>query len=107
EKARKDAEREAYRKAKEAERERLRAEREAARRALEGKVARATKSAQRVALGRGSTTRVYRPDAIPDQSGTTRRVSGGDPLPRLPELTPPPSPSAPPLPAGGAAPAPA
>jgi hypothetical protein len=74
ERARREAEREAYRKAKEAERERLRAEREAARRALEGKVARATKRAQRLGgLGRGSTTRVYRPDAIPNQSGTTRR----------------------------------
>jgi hypothetical protein len=78
ERARRDAEREAYRKAKEAERERLRAEREAARRALEGKVARASKRAQRAdgILGRGTaTTRVYRPDAIPDQSGTTRRAS--------------------------------
>jgi hypothetical protein len=77
ERARRDAEREAYRKAKEAERERLRAEREAARRALEGKVARANKRAQRAdgVLGRGTaTTRVYRPDAIPDQSGTTRRA---------------------------------
>jgi Fic family protein len=69
------AEREAYRKAKEAERERLRAEREAARRALEGKVARASKRlARQDGMGRGtSSTRVYRPDAIPDQSGTTRR----------------------------------
>jgi actin-related protein len=77
ERARREAEREAYRKAKEAERERLRAEREAARRALEGKVARASKRAQRAdgILGRGTaTTRQYRPDAIPDQSGTTRRA---------------------------------
>jgi hypothetical protein len=77
ERARRDAEREAYRKAKEAERERLRAEREAARRALEGKVARANKRAQRAdgVLGRGTaTTRQYRPDAIPNQSGTTRRA---------------------------------
>jgi hypothetical protein len=75
ERARKEAEREAYRKAKEAERERLRAEREAARRALEGKVARATKRAHRAdgLLGRSSTARLYRADAIPDQSGTTRR----------------------------------
>lgn len=75
ERARREAEREAYRKAKEAERERLRAEREAARRALEGKVARASRRGQRTdgLLGRGGTTRVYRPDAIPDQSGTTRR----------------------------------
>ncbi|HEY2405518.1 MAG TPA: Fic family protein [Polyangiaceae bacterium] len=74
ERARKEAEREAYRKAKEAERERLRAEREAARRALEGRVARASKRAQRAdGAGRGGSTRVYRPDAIPNQSGTTRR----------------------------------
>ncbi len=70
----KDAEREAYRKAKEAERERIRAEREAARRALEGKVARANKRAQRGdGIGRGVTTRQYRADTIPNQSGTTRR----------------------------------
>ncbi|HET9931254.1 MAG TPA: Fic family protein [Polyangiaceae bacterium] len=76
ERARREAEREAYRRAKEAERERLRAEKEAARRALEGKVARASKRAQRGdGMGRGAgTTRVYRPDAIPNQSGTTRRV---------------------------------
>jgi len=74
EKKAKDAEREAYRKAKEAERERIRAEREAARRALEGKVARASKRAQRGdGIGRGVTTRQYRPDTIPNQSGTTRR----------------------------------
>jgi len=78
ERARREAEREAYRKAKEAERERLRAEKEAARRALEGKVARASRRAQR-AGGRGTTTRVYRPEAIPDQSGTTRRVAEGEP----------------------------
>jgi hypothetical protein len=77
ERARKDAERETYRKAKEAERERLRAEREAARRALEGKVARASKRAHRAdgLLGRSSTARLYRADAIPDQSGTTRRTA--------------------------------
>ncbi|MEB2321965.1 MAG: Fic family protein, partial [Sorangiineae bacterium] len=80
ERARREAEREAYRKAKEVERERLRAEREAARRALEGRVARATRRAQRVAgVGRSSTTRVYRPDAIPNQSGTTRRLGDGEP----------------------------
>ena len=101
ERARKEAEREAYRKAKEAERERLRAEREAARRALESRVARATRNAQRAAA-RGSTTRVYRPDAIPNQSGTTRRVDGQ--MPRFGHfvgtpLTPPPAtppPAAPP-----------
>ncbi len=67
------AEREAYRRAKETERERLRAEKEAARRALEGKVARASKRAARD-LSRGAGARVYRPDAIPNQSGTTRRL---------------------------------
>jgi len=86
ERARRDAEREAYRKAKEAERERLRAEKEAARRALEGKVARASRRAQlRDGLGRGITTRVYRPDAIPNQSGTTRR-NAEPPLPGQPKL---------------------
>ncbi|HYO94018.1 MAG TPA: Fic family protein, partial [Polyangiaceae bacterium] len=85
ERARRDAEREAYRKAKEVERERLRAEREAARRALEGKVARASKRAQRAEglLGRGGSTRVYRPDAIPDQSGTRRRLGEGAPIPLI------------------------
>jgi hypothetical protein len=73
EKKAKDAEREAYRKAKDAERERIRAEREAARRALEGKVSRASKRAQRGdGIGRGVTTRQYRPDTIPNQSGTRR-----------------------------------
>jgi hypothetical protein len=92
ERARREAEREEYRKAKEAERERLRAEREAARRALEGKVARATKRAQRVAgVGRGGTTRVYRPDLIPNQAGTTRRVLAGElPEPKPPVVRPPP-----------------
>jgi Fic/DOC family len=73
ERAKREAEREAYRKAKEAERERIRAEKEAARRALEGKVARASKRAQRD-QARGAGARVYRPDAIPNQSGTTRRL---------------------------------
>jgi hypothetical protein len=99
ERAKREAEREAYRKAKEAERERLRAEREAAKRALEGKVARATKRAQRAGVGRTSTTRVYRPDAIPNQSGTTRRLSDEEqvrpapppvPLPPEPPREPPP-----------------
>jgi hypothetical protein len=100
ERAARDAEREAYRKAKEAERERLRAEREAAKRALEGKVARATKRAQRAGVGRTSTTRVYRPDAIPNQAGTTRRVADEEQQPRpvipviplAPEPPPPPPP---------------
>jgi hypothetical protein len=73
ERAKLQAERDAYRRAKEAERERLRAEKEAARRALEGKVARASKRAARD-LSRGANARVYRPDAIPNQSGTTRRL---------------------------------
>jgi hypothetical protein len=73
ERAKLQAEREAYRRAKEAERERIRAEKEAARRALEGKVARASKRAARD-LSRGANARVYRPDAIPNQSGTTRRL---------------------------------
>jgi hypothetical protein len=105
ERARKDAEREAYRKAKEAERERLRAEREAARRALEGKVARASKRAHRTdgLLGRSSTARLYRADAIPDQSGTTRRTSEAEQPShaRFANLRPPAPPSGPgsPLPA--------
>ncbi len=73
ERAKRDAEREVYRRAKEAERERIRAEKEAARRTLEGKVARASKRAARD-LSRGANSRVYRPDAIPNQAGTTRRL---------------------------------
>jgi len=73
ERLRKEKEREAYRRAREAERERVRTEREAARRALEGRVAQQAKEAQRISgLARGGSTRVYRPDAIPSQSGTTR-----------------------------------
>ena len=99
-----EKEREAYRKAKAAEREKLRAEKEAARRALEGRVSRLTKRAQRAqGVGRGSTTRVYRPDAIPNQSGTRRsgeaqqltgvaRPAAGDPLPPLRRTRPPPPP---------------
>jgi hypothetical protein len=115
ERAKREAEREAYRRAKEAERERIRAEKEAARRALEGKVARASKRAARD-LSRGAGTRVYRPDAIPNQSGTTRRLdtpSGQQKLvgvralepgqiPPEPEpprpVAPPPTPVAPSLP---------
>jgi hypothetical protein len=99
----KEAEREAYRKAKEVERAKLRAQREAARRALEGKVARATKRANRIGgMGRGATARVYSPDLIPNQSGTTRRDAG---LPeskfanlRLPEFRPDPGRPLPPAP---------
>ncbi len=94
EKARKDAEREAYRKAKEAERERLRAAREAARRALEGRVAEATRQANKLGAGRSATARVYHPAAIPDQSGTTRKVSDDNPRRRMMgSPTPPPPPS--------------
>ncbi len=76
ERTRKEKEREEFRRAKLAERERLRAERESARRALEGKIARANRQAQRAGGlgGRGATARLYRASAIPDQSGTTRRV---------------------------------
>lgn len=106
ERAQREAAREAYRLAKEAERERLRRDREAAKRALEGKVARLTKRAQRAAgVGRSSTTRVYRPDAIPNQSGTSLRRSSDDsrfanlraPATVTPEvlLEPPPEPPAP------------
>jgi hypothetical protein len=103
----KDAERETYRKAKEAERERIRAEREAARRALEGKVSRASKRAQRGdGIGRGVTTRQYRPDTIPNQSGTTRRHEleerqkvAGVRLPEIAQDPPRPAPAAPQSPA--------
>ncbi len=77
ERAKREAEREAYRKAKEAEQARLRAEREAAKRALEGRVVRATRASRAAQGGRAaSTTRVYTPSAIPDQSGTRRAVDG-------------------------------
>ncbi len=107
EKKAKDAEREAYRKAKETERERIRAEREAARRALEGKVARASKRSQRGdGIGRGVTTRQYRADTIPNQSGTTRRQELeerqkllGTRLPEIAQDPPRPASAALPLPA--------
>ena len=76
EKAKRDAEREAYRKAKEAEREKIRAVKEAARRALEGRIAEQTRNANKLGGGRSTSTRFYSPKAIPDQSGTTRRVQG-------------------------------
>jgi hypothetical protein len=75
ERAKREAEREAYRKAKEAERERLRATREAQKRALEGRIAEANRNANKLGGGRSTTTRFYSPRAIPNQSGTTRRVS--------------------------------
>jgi len=75
ERAKREAEREAYRKAKEAERERIRATKEAQKRALEGRIAEATRNANKLGGGRSSTTRIYSPRAIPDQSGTTRRVA--------------------------------
>jgi Fic/DOC family len=105
EKKTKDAEREAYRKAKDAERERIRADREAARRALEGKVSRASKRSQRGdGIGRGVTTRQYRADTIPNQSGTTRRHEENQRLlgVRLPDIA-----QDPPRPAPAALPAPA
>jgi hypothetical protein len=69
ERSRREAEREAYRKAKESEQTRIRTERAAARRALEGRVAKASGRAG----GRASTTtRVYSPSSIPDQSRTRR-----------------------------------
>lgn len=74
ERAKREAEREAYRKAKEAEREKIRAAKEAARRALEGRIAEQNRNANKLGGGRSSTTRIYSPKAIPDQSGTTRRL---------------------------------
>lgn len=74
ERAKREAEREAYRKAKEAEREKIRAAKEAARRALEGRIAEQNRNANKLGGGRSSTTRIYSPRAIPDQSGTTRRL---------------------------------
>jgi len=74
EREKREAEREAYRKAKEAEREKIRAVKEAARRALEGRIAEATRNANKLGGGRSTTTRIYSPKAIPDQSGTTRRI---------------------------------
>lgn len=79
ERAKRDAEREAYRKAKEAERERIRAAKEAQKRALEGRIAEATRNANKLGGGRSSTTRIYSPRAIPNQSGTTRRVDPNQP----------------------------
>ncbi|HMR74685.1 MAG TPA: Fic family protein, partial [Polyangiaceae bacterium] len=100
ERAKRDAEREAYRQAKEAEREKLRKERDAAKRALEGRVAQATKRAQRVAGvgGRGATTRVYRPDAIPNQAGTRRQGAEQAVRPRVRASQIPPAPPPPPPP---------
>jgi hypothetical protein len=107
ERAKRDAEREAYRKAKEAEQTRIRTERAAARRALEGRVARA--SGRSAGGARASTTtRVYSPASIPDQSGTRRDgghflgTSGSQPPPssteRSPSFTPKPRSLPPPPP---------
>ncbi len=94
ERARREAEREAYRKAKEAERERIRAAKEAARRALEGRVAEATRNANKLGTGRATTTRFYSPRAIPNQSGTTRRLPSESGIsPTLHTPTPPAEPS--------------
>lgn len=88
ERAKREAEREAYRKAKEAERERIRATKEAQKRALEGRIAEATRNANKLGGGRSTTTRIYSPRAIPDQSGTTRRIA------EMPPHAPPPVPVA-------------
>jgi Fic/DOC family len=88
ERAKRDAEREAYRKAKEAELNRIRTERAAARRALEGRVARAGRAAG--GSRASTTTRVYSPASIPDQSGT-RRDGMQQLLGIAPSSAPPPS----------------
>jgi hypothetical protein len=72
------AEREAFRSAKEAEQTRIRTEKAAARRALEGRVARASGRAAGGARA-STTTRVYSPASIPDQS-RTRRGKDGSPI---------------------------
>jgi len=81
------AEREAFRKAKEAEQTRIRTEKAAARRALEGRVARASGRAAGGARA-STTTRVYSPASIPDQS-RTRRGKDGSPISSMTQ--PPPS----------------
>jgi hypothetical protein len=86
ERAKREAEREAYRKAKEAEREKIRAAKEAQKRALEGRIAEATKNANKGG-SRSSTTRIYSPRSIPNQSGTTRRVAEPA-IPGVPTSTP-------------------
>jgi len=86
ERAKRDEERDAYKKAKEVEQNRIRTERAAARRALEGRVARASGRAQGGARA-STTTRVYSPASIPDQS-RTRRNDGG---PFMGGSQPPPS----------------
>jgi hypothetical protein len=73
ERLRKEKEREAYRKAREAERAKVRSEKEAQKRALEGRVAKQARAALKAqSSARGNSSRVYRPDAIPSQSRTTR-----------------------------------
>ena len=73
ERLRKEKEKEAYRKARETERSKVRAEKEAQKRALEGRVAKQAKAALKAQnSARGNSSRVYRPDAIPSQSRTTR-----------------------------------
>jgi hypothetical protein len=86
ERARREAERDAFRKAKEAEQNRIRTERAAARRALEGRVAKASGRAAGGARA-STTTRVYSPRSIPDQSGTRR--GDGSPLSTLTSHPPP------------------
>jgi hypothetical protein len=86
ERARREAERDAFRKAKEAEQNRIRTERAAARRALEGRVAKASGRAAGGARA-STTTRVYSPRSIPDQSGTRR--GDGSPISTLMSQPPP------------------
>ena len=105
ERLRKEKEAEAYKKARAAERERVRAEKEAARRALEGRVAQQQRRAARIAgTTRGSSSRVYRPDAIPSQAGTRREGLGSARVPahiqarsplRSAAVLPPPRPAPP------------
>ena len=85
ERRQREEEREAFRKAKETEQTRIRTERAAARRALEGRVARASGRAAGGARA-STTTRVYSPASIPDQSGTRR---DGSPISTM--TLPPPS----------------
>jgi hypothetical protein len=94
--AQREAEQAAFRKAKEAEQTKIRAEREAARRALEGRVAKASGRSSRGGARATTTTRVYSPASIPDQSRTRRGVSSEEAL-RLTGIRPTPHPPAEPL----------
>jgi hypothetical protein len=94
--AQREAEQAAYRKAKEAEQTKIRAEREAARRALEGRVAKASGRTNRGGARVTTTTRVYSPASIPDQS-RTRRGPSADEAARLTGIRPTPHPPSNPL----------